>query len=533
VDVAPEEPSFSTGFPGAGSQLTLNGHAQISGAILQLTDRGLAEASSAFYTWPVKVSVFTTQFAFQLINPNADGFTFTVQGARATALGFGGAALGYGPDRAGDTNGIRNSVAVKFDLYNNQGEGPDSTGLYLDGVAPTNASSVDLSPTGINLHSGHVFDVTMAYDGATLKVNIVDTVTGASATQSYAVNIPAIVGGQAAYVGFTGATGGMSATQNILEWTYASRPVPPPAPTGVTASAGAGQVFLAWSGTAGASYNIYRSTQPGGEGSAPWRTGVTATSFSDTGLNAGVTYYYEITTVGPAGESARASEVSATPPLPAFDFTTGFTGSNSFLSANGSAKVVGSVLELTDGRPGEAGSSFYPRPVGVSAFSTKFWFQLLNPNADGFTFTIQGAGAAALGLGGGALGYGATQTGGSGGIPSSVAIKFDLYNNQGEGADSTGLSLNGAVPTNAGSIDLSHTGINLHSGHVFAVALVYDGTTLKVTITDTVTGASATQSYVVNIPAIVGNRTAYVGFTAGTGGLAAIQEILGWSYTAI
>jgi hypothetical protein len=36
----------------------------------------------------------------------------------------------------------------------------------------------------------------------------------------------------------------------------------------------------------------------------------------------------------------------------------------------------------------------------------------------------------------------------------------------------------------------------------------------------------------VNIPAIVGGTTAYVGFTAGTGGTSAIQNILDWTYTA-
>ena len=80
-------------------------------------------------------------------------------------------------------------MAVKFDLYNNQGEGSDSTGLFLNGGAPTNVGSIDLSNSGINLHSGHVFNVLMTYDGATLKVTITDTTTNVSATQSYAVDI--------------------------------------------------------------------------------------------------------------------------------------------------------------------------------------------------------------------------------------------------------------------------------------------------------------------------------------------------------
>ena len=130
-------------------------------------------------------------------NPLADGFTFTIQGNNPNALGFGGGDLGYG--------GIGNSVAIKFDYYNNAGEGTDSTGLYTDGAHPM-VPAIDLSGTGVNISSGDVMNVTMSYNGSTLNVTIADTFTGASASQSYAVNIPAVVGSAKAYVGFTGGT---------------------------------------------------------------------------------------------------------------------------------------------------------------------------------------------------------------------------------------------------------------------------------------------------------------------------------------
>jgi len=47
--------------------------------------------------------------------------------------------------------------------------------------------------------------------------------------------------------------------------------------------------------------------------------------------------------------------------------------------------------------------------------------------------------------------------------------------------------------------------------------MTYDGTKLTMTITDTVTNATFTTSWTINIPAIVGGNTAYVGFTGGTG----------------
>src|SRR5581483_992421 len=134
------------------------------------------------------------------------------------ALGPAGGGLGYGPDRAGGAGGIARSAAVKFDLYDNEGEGADSTGLYTGGAAPTAAGSVNLTGTGIDLHSGHPFAVTLAYDGATLQETITDGTTGASVTRSYAVNLPALVGGSAAYAGFTAGTGGLTATQDLLSW---------------------------------------------------------------------------------------------------------------------------------------------------------------------------------------------------------------------------------------------------------------------------------------------------------------------------
>ena len=191
--------------------------------MLELTDGGNSEAGSAFSKVKEDITSFNTAFSFRLTDAVADGFTFSIQNAGTTALGPDGGGLGYGPDETGGTGGIPTSVAVKFDLYNNQGEGNDSTGLYENGAAPTNVGSVDLHASGIDLHSGDVFNVAMTYDGTTLKVTLTDTNTGNSNTQNYTVNIPSIVGGSTAFVGFTGATGGLAATQDILNWTFSSK----------------------------------------------------------------------------------------------------------------------------------------------------------------------------------------------------------------------------------------------------------------------------------------------------------------------
>jgi hypothetical protein len=216
--------NFGSGFTTT-TGLQFNGSAAWtqSTARLTLTNGGTTEAGSVFYTTPVNIQSFTNDFQFQLTNPNADGFTFTIQNTGVTALGQWGGGLGYGPDIPSGSPGIGKSVAIKFDLYSNNGEGPDSTGIYEDGASPT-TPYVNLVNTPINLHSGDVFAVHMSYNGTTLTMTITDLSTQQSYTPTFTVNIPSYVGGSTALIGFTGGSGGETAKQQILSWTYASAP---------------------------------------------------------------------------------------------------------------------------------------------------------------------------------------------------------------------------------------------------------------------------------------------------------------------
>jgi hypothetical protein len=207
---------FSTG------SMVLNGNAVLNGTKLQITDSNPAgyEASSAWYPSPVSVANFTTDFSLQItgVEPTADGMAFVIQNTTTAALGPLGGGLGYGPDTPGGTGGIPKSIAIKFDLYDNVGEGTDSTGIYINGASPT-TPAVDLTTTGINLHSGDVFHVHITYDGTNLVMTITDTSTNATFTQTWPINIPNTIGGTTAYVGFTGGDGGLTAIQDVLSWT--------------------------------------------------------------------------------------------------------------------------------------------------------------------------------------------------------------------------------------------------------------------------------------------------------------------------
>src|SRR5262249_22755744 len=107
---------------------------------------------------------------------------------------------------------------------------------------------------------------------------------------------------------------------------------------------------LTWTVSAGAaSYSLYRGTTPGGEGATPFKTGVTATSFTDSQVTAGTQYYYQVTAVNAAGaESARSNEVPATaqPPVPPASITLSPLADSYVRDADGATSNFGTATQL-------------------------------------------------------------------------------------------------------------------------------------------------------------------------------------------
>jgi BspA type Leucine rich repeat region (6 copies)/Fibronectin type III domain len=102
-----------------------------------------------------------------------------------------------------------------------------------------------------------------------------------------------------------------------------STPALPGAPTGLTAITMSGTIMLNWTapsnpGSGVANYLVYRGTSAGGEGSTPIAK-VLGTSYSDTGVTAGVPYYYTVGAnntvgVGVLSAEAHSSATSVTVP---------------------------------------------------------------------------------------------------------------------------------------------------------------------------------------------------------------------------
>src|SRR5258708_212898 len=114
----------------------------------------------------------------------------------------------------------------------------------------------------------------------------------------------------------------------------ASAVTAPPTPANLDLSAGYdSSITLGWSASAGATtYDIYRGTTAGGEGSAPYAS-TTSTTFRDANLSTTPIYFYQVSAVNSAGQSARTSEdASKTPPPP-------LTGGNVSGVTSGSSRV--------------------------------------------------------------------------------------------------------------------------------------------------------------------------------------------------
>ena len=103
---------------------------------------------------------------------------------------------------------------------------------------------------------------------------------------------------------------GLSPYSNIVSGKVKSVTPKPSAPVvKIGNSASSGKPMLTWNAVSGAtSYKVYRATSQNGTYSLLGT--VTATSYTNTGAKAGVTYYYKVKAVNSAGESAYSNTVS-------------------------------------------------------------------------------------------------------------------------------------------------------------------------------------------------------------------------------
>jgi hypothetical protein len=538
---------YSGGFADT-TGLTLNAEAQAVGSQLQLVSNAEGLSGSTFSSTPQEVGRFNAQFTFRFgnvtdlpsIGGGGDGMTFTLQRNSPTAIGGDGGALGYGSGPAlgffGNISGIPSSIAIKFDLIDNNGEGSDSTGLFINGDSPSvptnpQESTVDLTSSGIDLHSGHSFLVGLSYDGATLQQTITDQSTSAVFAHSYAIDIPSIIGGSSAYAGFTAATGVAIFSPAILSLTY-TQPAPtaaPSAPSNLAASPTSDTTArLTWANAADEqSFEVQRSAN-GTDFTTVATFPAQVWNYTDTGLTAGTSYIYRVRGVNSLGDSDFSNPATVTTLVPdqGFDFAGGFADPTG-LTLNGTATTENSVDPLYGLNFGEPNSDSQ-RLVRASAWSstvqdithfrTEFTYQLHGFPFGGIAFVIQHTANSLIGAeDGDQSGYGYQ------GIDNSIAIVFDNA--------STGLYQNGVISIGPGSLALGTDSFNRDSFHV---VLAYDGSALSEVVTDIDTGQVFSHSYGINITEAIGTDLAYIGFTGAAGvEVGGTYEVWNWTYGGV
>jgi fibronectin type 3 domain-containing protein len=221
----------------------------------------------------------------------------------------------------GVTNGTKYFYVVS--AYNSAGQSANSAEVSATPVLPAPAV-----PTGLWATAGNA-QVSLSWNassGAT-SYHVKRSTTSGGETQ-----ISAPTSNSFSDTGLTNGTkyfyvvsavnsGGESTNSSEVSATPVAPAAPPAVPTGLKATAGNAQVSLAWTASAGAaSYHVKRSTTSGG----PYNTAVaspTAANYSDTIVTNGTAYFYVVSAVNAAGESANSTQASATPIAPTVSVT--------------------------------------------------------------------------------------------------------------------------------------------------------------------------------------------------------------------
>jgi hypothetical protein len=131
-------------------------------------------------------------------------------------------------------------------------------------------------------------------------------------------------------------------------------PLPPPAPIGIRAGLnGLNQVVVSWTASQGvSSYIVERSLD-----ATNWSTiatGVSATSLTDSSVDASTTYYYRALAVSSAGTSVPSAVASAITSAQ----TDSLAGQSSYLNPARGKSVIGSVATFTDANAATTAAGF-------------------------------------------------------------------------------------------------------------------------------------------------------------------------------
>ena len=197
--------------------LTLAGTAVRVNDFIRLTHNGGNQAGAAWANTQIDPrGDLHTSFVVSMHdgggNP-ADGIAFVLVDPAQPLLGGAGGGIGYA--------GLAPSLALEFDIYQNGGE-PNANQVE---VLRNGARLATVDP-GFALHGSGPVYAWVDYSAGTLTVFVSQTATKpALPLLTTSVDLRALLGKQAR-VGFTAATGGSVAQQDLLSWTLSNETLP-------------------------------------------------------------------------------------------------------------------------------------------------------------------------------------------------------------------------------------------------------------------------------------------------------------------
>ena len=228
-------------------------------------------------------------------------------GSKLLLLGNGAGQQNISLGRSGSSPGLQyftNDDEGTFSWFNTADGLSNESGVYSmvqGGGAPNSVVSGSVFRDGVTVGSGSVFVPPVVSRGANF--------IGKSywADQLFEGDIAEVLLYDRALTSAEQAT-----VNGYLSTKYGIVPPAPVAPSGVSVSAGDGEVSLAWTGSQNATaYRVYRSEST--EGPFVQVAEVSSLGHVDTSVTNGVEYHYRVTANGAGGESPVSATVSATP----------------------------------------------------------------------------------------------------------------------------------------------------------------------------------------------------------------------------
>ncbi|MGO9231837.1 MAG: glycoside hydrolase family 44 protein, partial [Bryobacteraceae bacterium] len=155
----------------------------------------------------------------------------------------------------------------------------------------------------------------------------------------------------------------------------------PTAPTGLAATVGNGTVTLTWSAGGGAtSYTVQRGSSSSGPFTAIGTvTSPSPTTYTDTGLTDGTTYFYVVSGTNKSGTGPNSTSVSATPIAPP-TFTSSATASPNPVTQGSATTITATVKCTANTLTNGAVEVIALDPTGATALTQTFTAQSFTTN---------------------------------------------------------------------------------------------------------------------------------------------------------